>query len=617
MINNIKEKTKYLLNSLGCDEEFYNDLWIYMKIDILRRNMKENQRIITESKNRKLDFSSMRNQNIKEEIKFYYIKQLMSEHMCPELNNLHSQVQKTIEFLSIKYFNEFNSLLDIDIEIIIDKYEKWLKRRSLRTKVVASKINKNIKKQKYIYESDYFKIIRRIYTFWKDENKNYFDKDKWIFSDLPFQVNQLKCSNNNSISFHKIKQPGIKRMIKKLCEYELKTGPAGTAIVRTYSLSYFSKFLSEHYININNLCELNKQIIQDYIIYLKIKSGLKSKTINSRICALNVLIDTARRMNWSDLMQNINIKYTELIKVTNKIVNPYTDEELKEINRVLTVIPLQIARLICIMEYTGIRVSEVCTLRVNDLRKDSKDEFYICYVQNKTKKNNIIPVSDISLEILQSAIITSNQYRKNNKYVFSLKDREIITPARIDATLKKASYELKLKDKSGNPFNITSHRFRATVATKYADIGIEPTAIAKLLGQSGLGSLKHYITIHNETVTEAIQPIIKKQNYMIANIGHIKDIPKNDTGNMAIPLPNGVCLKPETEGVCKHANVCYTCKMFRSSIKYIDVYKRHLSEAERNITIAKLNGYDRLLQINQDLRNSLIKIIKKLEKGNE
>ena len=616
MINNGKQKTKSRLDLLECDKEFYDDLWIYMKMDILIKNMQENERTISRSKNRQLDFSGMRNQNIKEEIKYYYITKLTSKNKCPELN-AYTSVQQTINFLSIKYFDGFNSLLDVNIEIVFDKYEKWRRKKGLKTQAYTSKINSNIEKQKYIYKSDYFYILRRIFAFFKDEAKNYFDKDRWIFNELPFQIDQVDCSNNKSISFNKIKQLGFKIMVKKLCEYELKIRPAGTPLLRTYSLVYFSKYLSKFCIKIDNLDELNNQIIQDYIEYLKTKSGLESKTINTNICALKVLIETSRRMNWIDLSQDIRINDKELVKVTDKIIDPYSDEELKEINRALTVIHLQIARLICTLEYTGLRVSDACTLQVSDLQKDKKGKFYIYYLQNKPKKYNILPVSGITLEILQSAIITSNSYRQSNKYVFSLEDREIIRPAKINASLKKASYELRLKNKSGNPFNITCHRFRATVATKYADIGIEPIVISKLLGQSGLGNLKHYITMHNETITEALQPIIKKQNIMIANIGHVKDVPKNESENMVIPLPNGGCLKQESEGVCKHANVCYACKIFRPSIKYLDIYKHHLNEAERNITIAKLNGYDRLLQINEDLKRALIKVIRKVVLSDE
>ena len=182
--------------------------------------------------------------------------------------------------------------------------------------------------------------------------------------------------------------------------------------------------------------------------------------------------------------------------------------------------------------------------------------------------------------------------------------------------MNQLSFNNNIFDDTGNLLRIKSHVFRGTVATQYANLGIDLNVIKMMLGQSSLGVLKHYVTIHDVNMIECMKSITLEDNEYIANIGNIENIDKSkitDDNVIATPLPNGSCTKSLESGKCAHANACYSCRMFKPNRIYLKLYKRQLQESERNIEIAEINGFERLKQINIDLRNDLIKIIKAIE----
>ena len=117
---------------------------------------------------------------------------------------------------------------------------------------------------------------------------------------------------------------------------------------------------------------------------------------------------------------------------------------------------------------------------------------------------------------------------------------------------------------------------------------------------------------------DAMQNIIEEDNARIKSIGAAETtatVEKNDINkdNIVIPLPNGYCTKKIDTGLCEDANACYTCRMYRPTREFLPLYEAQLREAEANIAIAELQGFERVLDINRDLKEQLIKIIEKVK----
>ena len=78
-------------------------------------------------------------------------------------------------------------------------------------------------------------------------------------------------------------------------------------------------------------------------------------------------------------------------------------------------------------------------------------------------------------------------------------------------------------------------------------------------------------------------------------------------------LPNGLCSLPVVQGGCPHANACLTCPNFRTDRTFLPQHKEQLQRTEVVIETCQKNGWVRQLEMNERIKESLVKIITPLE----
>ena len=81
---------------------------------------------------------------------------------------------------------------------------------------------------------------------------------------------------------------------------------------------------------------------------------------------------------------------------------------------------------------------------------------------------------------------------------------------------------------------------------------------------------------------------------------------------LAETLPNGYCGLP-AQLTCSKGNACLTCSDFRTTIEFIDQHKQQLERTNQVLEVVQANGWERQIQVNQDVKTSLEKIITTLE----
>lgn len=255
-------------------------------------------------------------------------------------------------------------------------------------------------------------------------------------------------------------------------------------------------------------------------------------------------------------------------------------------------------------------------LKSDCLTTDTNGEYILTYYQDKTYEYNSVPITKTVAGAIMEAIDESKRkFGADTGYVFAKAADKPIWVNSLSYYLNRLVYYHNITDKLGNLVRIKSHTFRGTVATKYANMGLNPNMIRMLLGHRTIGTLKYYVEIHNETVRNAMKGILKHQNDMIMNIGDMKAAAKIARQNKYhIPLPNGICARSLTLGKCSHANACYTCTSFLPLKEYLPLYERHAVEAKCNIEAATEEGFTRVVQVNRDLETAILKIIERIKK---
>lgn len=314
------------------------------------------------------------------------------------------------------------------------------------------------------------------------------------------------------------------------------------------------------------------------------------------------------------------VVYSDYRKVVHKLPKYFSDNELKQINQHISDLPIQIARMLFILENCGMRVSDICTSEISYsgkscLVKNFNSEYTFTYSMPKVHRNNTIPISTLVAEVIQEAISYSQEhYGSKCKYIFAKSIDQPISVDTFSNQVNRMSLRNNIVRDDGTPLRITGHTFRGTVATQYANCGISMDVIRLILGQKKLGVLSHYVAIHEDKMIEYLKPITDESNALIQNIGKSQNVITATCDEPAlIPLSNGRCAKSVDSGICDHAYACYSCRMFRPTKECLPIYKMHYQEALSNIEIARLHGYDRILDINQNLKDVLEKIIKKVE----
>ena len=306
-------------------------------------------------------------------------------------------------------------------------------------------------------------------------------------------------------------------------------------------------------------------------------------------------------------------------KVVHKDPIPFTKHELRQMNAHVSELPVQVGRMLFVLENCGMRMSDLCSSPIlvegqHCIKQLKEDEFLFTYYMPKSHRTNTIPVAPIVAEVINSAIETSqSEHGSDCKYIFARTNKTCISQDTFVRHMNNMSKRNDLKTDDGKPLRIKGHTFRRTVATEYANMGISMDLIRMMLGQRSIGVLKHYVTIHSATMIDAMKNIIDEDDRMIRNMGNVDTaVVEEATTEEMIPLPNGYCRKSVASGPCEHANACYTCRMHRASKEFLPVYEAQLREAEYNIEIAKINGYERFLQINETLAKNLRRIIQEL-----
>ena len=146
----------------------------------------------------------------------------------------------------------------------------------------------------------------------------------------------------------------------------------------------------------------------------------------------------------------------------------------------------------------GLRVSELCTLKLSDLYLD--DEFI--RVEGKGSKQRLVPISRKAVHELQLYFIDRNAMRDikpgNEDYVFLSKRRTKISRIMVFHFIKQ------LVEEAGIQKTVSPHTFRHSFATSLLEGGANLRAIQAMLGHESIGTTEIYLHTDTHRLREEI-----------------------------------------------------------------------------------------------------------------
>ena len=258
-----------------------------------------------------------------------------------------------------------------------------------------------------------------------------------------------------------------------------------------YEITKFLDYLNDNHLDYK---KINIDMIRNYLKYLdslKYKKNSISKNLSSLRSYYKFL--TEEKVVLNNPFKNIS--------------NPKKDKKLpdflnyEEINKLFdsadTKTPLGL-RNRCILELlydTGIRVSELVNLKINDIEFDKK----AINILGKGKKERIVYYGDYLQEVLEKYINDSRKYLLNNKlseYLILNNNGSKITTRGVEYIIDKMVNEAAIKHK------ISPHVLRHTFATHMLNGGADIKSIQQLLGHESLSTTGIYTHITNDVLRQ-------------------------------------------------------------------------------------------------------------------
>tara|TARA_Y100000768_G_scaffold85700_1_gene61364 strand:+ start:1060 stop:1968 length:909 start_codon:yes stop_codon:yes gene_type:complete len=287
-----------------------------------------------------------------------------------------------------------------------------------------------------------------------------------------------------------------------------KNHSSNTTVSYLSDLKSFEKYLLKRKIAFKQV--VNKsEVVKQYFRYLN-RSKISPSSIKRKFSSLSsyfsYLID--RKI----IKRNpLNGVYTP--KLAKKLPTVLSVEEIKKIfnqseNTDNELLGLRDRCIIELLYSCGLRVSELCELKINNIQFDSN----VIRFFGKGNKERIIPLTFYAKEwmekyLYQSRQILSNRKSSEQKYVFLSNNGKRLTRAAIWQSIKK------YVNAAGITKTVSPHTFRHSFATHLVDGGANLIEIQKLLGHSDISTTEIYVHLSKEFVdSEYMKAFDKKKN---------------------------------------------------------------------------------------------------------
>ncbi len=590
----------------GLQSPFSDDIWKITEWDIYKNASSKNKDVFlyrTSVWKNNYDFSKCESIVSREECK-YYIYYLIEVKKI-NIGTLGDYADRLK--LLFKYINSrnINSVIDIDS----DDFKQYIIDTGHKTAIDDGKIIKNSgeveykRKNKIITFLDSLKkIINEYYT--KDEPL--FKKDIWKYKATSGKASHVY------IKFNNIEHISFKDTAKKYAYLLLQKDAARTVQGIIHNLSFFFDWLYQYDQNIKYMKDVDRDIIEEFMFYLRTESGFSKVKRNIIILTLHNYIEYGLMNNWNNFTDRQLITRNDYNFKGSSEVEVFSDTEIKKIYSIIKELDSTYAEVLLLQLCVGSRISELISM-THDMISYDGEQYWLNLYMYKTKKTNKTPIDESIAKIILKRIAKTKKAFPDCKYVFANNDGTYyITYTSFVRKIKKIIIEKQIKGDDGNLLVFKSHKLRATKATKLLSSGVSAEETANTLGHKNLDSLSHYVTVTNDLLWEKIQPLLLKETILINSIGQVDDNTLEDY--MAVqPLCNGFCCRNPKLGLCEKANACLNCQLFIPSSDYLINYKNQLLEIDAVIALAKKSGYDHLLEKNLQTKESLERIIRRLE----
>jgi integrase len=521
----------------------------------------------------------------------------------------------------VKWLNSLDALPASLISRGLDEwrglYTTYLRQCGMYHLGTTSRMNREQRPCVTARDSHYISTLRQLYSILESayDDRPEHEKDVWDLQRMAVPIS-LSLSNV-TLSFHRIRQPWLRKPVKAYIRYCLTICAEGTCRTRLQSLTCFSEFLMQERPK-GTAKAITRKLLLEYLSYLPARVCVSVR--KSHLLNLRNFLETAARERWLPIAPERMIFDDEIPRPPKAQPRYLPAAVLDQLNSHLGSLKAPWMQMILILQECGMRISELLQLPLDCLTQDARGTFYLRFMQGKMKREHTIPVSQEIARLIQEQQQVVRATERSTALLFPNAKGGVSKQQSFAQQINRLAYDHQVRDATGKLFRFQSHQFRHTVGTRMINLGVPHHFIQRYLGHLGPEMTNRYAHIHDSTMREKLSEYL--QGTLVDVTG--KAVPEGplDTSDlrwftrnvMAQALPNGYCAIPVVAGPCPHPNACLSCAHFRTDASFLDVHKAELRDTERVITKANANGWTRQIEMNERKRNNLVNIVTSLER---
>lgn len=254
--------------------------------------------------------------------------------------------------------------------------------------------------------------------------------------------------------------------------------------------------------------DLNADLIDGFLMWIETERGNKISTRNNRLAAIHSFVRYLQTKEPRLLLNFQQILAIPLKKTKQNVVQPLTKKAIGLILRQPDTSTLEGRRdttILCVLYDTAARVSELCNMRIEDVRLEHPAHIRI---YGKGRKVRVVPILPTTATNLKNYLSETNMLRpeKSHMPLFLNRNGEAFSRSGITYILNKYVKAASKLDAS-IPQKLNPHRIRHTKAMHLYEAVNDLITVRDFLGQADIKTTSIYARSSLEMKRRALEKI--------------------------------------------------------------------------------------------------------------
>ncbi|WP_300759253.1 site-specific tyrosine recombinase XerD [uncultured Brachyspira sp.] len=292
-----------------------------------------------------------------------------------------------------------------------------------------------------------------------------------------------------------VKQVSDQEILSMYLNYEAVEKGLSSNTLESYKrdIVIYLDFLTK---NKKTILKATRKDIEKFLSERK-EHGSKSRTVARNKVSIVNLYKFLVMENYISKNPTDNLEVIRLKRVLPESLTTTEVDDLLSVHNEKTDKGLRDKAIFELMYSSGLRVSEICSLRIDDIFFEGK---YL-KIRGKGNKERIVPINDRALDILQRYIQTSRVIMVKGK-----KTSELFLNFRGDKISRVGIWKIvkETMKKSNITKNVYPHTLRHSFATHLIQHGADLRAVQRMLGHSDITTTEIYTHVDSAHLKKQI-----------------------------------------------------------------------------------------------------------------